>query len=146
MVPIHSNKDLKFILDTNVVSEPVKRSASLLVLDKLNAEDGAFAITSVVWHELLYGVFRMPEGLRREAIEDFLKRFVVGRTMILSYDALAAEWFAAERARLAILGISIPDADGMIAAVAATRDLTLVTRNMAHFEHFEGLAIENWFE
>ncbi len=34
----------------------------------------------------------------------------------------------------------------IIAAVAATQDLILVTRNLADFEGYEGLAIESWFE
>ncbi len=146
MTPTPSNKNLKFVLDTNVVSEPVKRRPSPLVLERLAREDGVLAITSVVWHELLFGVYRLPGGSKRDLIEDHLRRFVIRRMVILSYDALAAQWFAAERARLSILGTSISDADGMIAAVAVMRGLTLVTRNVDHFQDFDGLQIENWFE
>ncbi len=143
---IHSNKDLKFVLDTNVVSEPVKRKPSPLVLDRLEREDEVLAITSVVWHELLFGMYRMSVGSKRQAIEDYLRGFVAGRMLILPYDAVAAEWLATERARLASVGQVTSDADGMIAAVAATRGLTLVTRSVAHFRNFEDLRIENWFE
>lgn len=104
------------------------------------------SITSVVWHELLYGMYLMSTGSRRQAVEYFLKDFVVGRMLILSYDAVAAEWLAVERERLVTLGTPVSDADGMIAAVAATRGLTLVTRNVVHFQNFDGLQIENWFE
>jgi tRNA(fMet)-specific endonuclease VapC len=37
-----------------------------------------------------------------------------------------------------------PFADGQIASIAATRDLTLVTANVADFERFEGLRVEDW--
>lgn len=116
------------------------------MLERLEREDGVLAITSVVWHELLSGVYRMPRGSKRDVIEDHLRRFVIGRIVILSYDAFAAEWLAVERTRLATLGASVSDADGMIAAVAAARGLTLVTRNVGHFQNFAGLRIENWFE
>ncbi|MFV1980500.1 MAG: type II toxin-antitoxin system VapC family toxin [Rhodothermia bacterium] len=143
---IHSNKDLQFVLDTNVVSEPVKRRPSPLVLDRLEREDELLAITSVVWHELVFGMYRMSVGSKRQTIEDYLRGFVAGRMLILPYDAIAAEWLATERVRLASDGKMTSDADGMIAAVAATRGLTLVTRNVDHFQYFDGLQIENWFE
>jgi tRNA(fMet)-specific endonuclease VapC len=34
----------------------------------------------------------------------------------------------------------------MIASIAATNGLTLVTRNVADFSAFQGLRLENWFE
>lgn len=65
---------------------------------------------------------------------------------ILPYDAQAARWHGRERARLERLGRTRPFVDGMIAAVAATRGLTLVTRNVPDFEHFADLRVENWFD
>ena len=72
---------------------------------------------------------------------------VIGSGMqILPYDEAAATWHARERARLLGLGRPQPYPDSQIAAIAATRNLTLVTRNTRDFECFDGLRLENWFE
>ncbi len=63
---------------------------------------------------------------------------------VLPYDQMAAEWHAAERARLGAVGLTPPFVDGQIAAVAHVNDLTLVTANTRDFAHFEGLRIEDW--
>jgi tRNA(fMet)-specific endonuclease VapC len=36
--------------------------------------------------------------------------------------------------------------DGQIASIATSNDLILVTNNVADFQYFENLKIENWFE
>jgi predicted nucleic acid-binding protein len=41
---------------------------------------------------------------------------------------------------------TIDDADGQVAAIAATSGLVLVTRNVEDFRWFTGLQVENWFE
>jgi tRNA(fMet)-specific endonuclease VapC len=70
---------------------------------------------------------------------------VVLATMpILPYDQTAAEWHAAERARLSAIGRVPPFVDGQIAAIAATRGLILVTNNVSDFQHFAGLVIVDW--
>jgi tRNA(fMet)-specific endonuclease VapC len=57
----------------------------------------------------------------------------------------AAEWFAEERARLSQIGRPPSYPDGQIAAIAATNDLILVTRNTTDFADFIDLQVENWF-
>ncbi|HET6611150.1 MAG TPA: hypothetical protein VFG83_04145 [Kofleriaceae bacterium] len=63
---------------------------------------------------------------------------------ILTYDAIAAEWHAQERARLAKTGRSAPFVDGQIAAIAAVSGLILVTRNVKDFRRFKGLEVSDW--
>ncbi len=53
---------------------------------------------------------------------------------------------APQRARLEKRGSPPSFVDGQIAAIAATRGMILVSRNVRDFERFEGLALENWFE
>ncbi len=43
-------------------------------------------------------------------------------------------------------GILIPQADILIAGIAKSNDLVLITNNVAHFERIPNLAIENWRE
>jgi len=102
------------------------------------------ALATPVWHELLYGFHRMPKGRKERTLGRYLFE-VVDLFPKLPYDAKAASWHAQERARLERLGRPEGFVDGQIAAVAATNNLNLVTRNVQDFERFEGLRVENWF-
>ncbi len=133
-----------FLLDTNVVSEPLLPRPNPQVLERLTAHQTEIAIASIVWHELWYGCDRLPPSVKRTAIETYLRE-VVGRTIpILAYDQRAAAWHAFERARLAQIGRPPPFADGQIAATAAVNGLILVTFNRGDYEGFEGLQVEDW--
>jgi len=65
---------------------------------------------------------------------------------VLPFDAAAARWLGSESARLSLIGRAPSLPDGQTAAVAATRGFILVTRNVRHFEGFQGLEVQNWFE
>lgn len=135
---------LKYLLDTNVVSEPLRPDPAPAVLRRLHRHREEIAICSVVWHELRFGVERLPPSHRRDAIQRYLDDVVLETMPILDYDRAAAEWHAAERARLAARGETPPFVDGQIAAIARARDLTLVTFNQADFRRFQGLRVIRW--
>ena len=135
---------MKFLLDTNVLSELVQKRPSSRVVNKFQAHEGTVAIASVVWHELVYGVSRLPDSRRREQLRSFVWDVVYPSIPILPYDAQAAEWHAQERARLVESGLTPAFVDGQIAGVAVANSLTLVTRDQSDFKNFEGLATESW--
>jgi tRNA(fMet)-specific endonuclease VapC len=135
---------LRFLLDTNVVSEPLRPRPSAKVLEKLRRHDGEVAIASVVWHELRFGAVRLADGARRAAIERYLADVVAISFPILDYDRAAAEWHASERARLVAAGKTPPFVDGQIAAIALVNELTLVTANKVDFDLFRGLRVQRW--
>jgi len=137
---------MKYLLDTNVLSEPVRRSPNPGVVAHIQEAGDTIAIAATTWHELLFGVLRMSASLRRTALEQYLFHSIRTEIPILPYDAKAATWFARERARLSGSGLSPSYPDGHVAAVAATNGLILVTRNVADFGEFSGLKVENWFE
>ena len=99
----------------------------------------------MVWHELTYGVERLPQGRKRDFLARYLADVVRPTLSILPYGEAAAYWHGQERARLEALGRPRPFVDGMIAATAVTRSLILVTRNVPDFRDYDGLRIENWF-
>lgn len=134
---------LKYLLDTNTISEPARPSPNRWLLERLERNAEAIAIAAPVWHELLFGLQRLPPSAKRTRIEGYLFSSVIDLP-ILPYDAVAAEWHAAQRARLEAKGRVIPFVDGQIAAVAHVHDLIVVTANLAHFEVFEGLQSESW--
>jgi tRNA(fMet)-specific endonuclease VapC len=134
----------RYLLDTNVVSEPLRVRPDENVLQHLRRFRSDCAIASVVWHELWFGCLQMPPSVRRNKIEYYLVETVKPSIPILPYDMEAATWHAEQRARLTTVGRTPPFLDGQIAAIAATQNLILVTFNEAHFIHFSHLQLENW--
>jgi tRNA(fMet)-specific endonuclease VapC len=135
---------LHYLLDTNIVSEPLRPSPNQVVLDHLRAHQTEIAIATVVWHELWFGCYRLPESTKRTVIESYLKDVIARTIPILPYDQGAALWHAKERARLTQIGRPPPFADGQIAAVAATNGLSLVTLNHDDYAAFQDLRLEDW--
>lgn len=136
--------NLRFLLDTNILSEPLRPKPDAQVLQRLQAHQDEIAVASVVWHELLFGCYRLPESAKRTAIETYLFEVVAPSFPVLPYDSRAAEWHAKERARLTNLGKTPPFADGQIAAVASVNDLALVTANSTDYVSFQDLQVVSW--
>src|SRR5947208_2606172 len=126
-----------FLLDTNVLAEPRRPSPDRHVLAKLALHSGRVATASLCLHELAFGAERLPPSARRREYEVFVRELVES-IAILPYDTDAARWHGTERARLERAGKTPPFVDGQIAAIAATHDLTLVTKNPRDFRMFRG--------
>ena len=135
---------LRYLLDTNVLSEPMRQVPDPGVMDRIEAAGDTIATASPVWHEIEFGRLRLPAGKRRRAIEVIIEELSTA-IPILPYDVRAAAWHARERARLSGRGQVPPFVDGQIAAIAAANDLVLVTRNVRDFAGFHGLEVESWF-
>lgn len=133
-----------YLLDTNILSEPLKVSPSVTVLAKLEQHQQQIATAAIVWHELVFGCERLPKSRKKTVIRRYIDEVVQALT-ILPYDTSAADWHAQERARLARNGLTPAFSDGQIAAIAKTHNLILVSRNVDDFTAFDGVVVENWF-
>lgn len=134
----------RFLLDTSIVSAALWKEPEPRVLAQLREHGGECAIGAPVWHELQFGMRRLPKGKRRATLESFLEEVVRATLPILPYDERAAEWHGEERARLERAGRPAPFVDGQIAAIAVTSGIPLVTANPADFKWFKGLLVLNW--
>ncbi len=134
----------KFLLDTSTISLAIRKDPDERVLRHLRENGGSCAMASVTWHELRFGVGRLPRGKRQRELTEFLEEVILPTIPMLSYDERAAAWHADERVRLEKLGKMPPFIDGQIAAVALTNGLPLVTANPKDFKTFKGLAVANW--
>ena len=134
---------MKYLLDTNILSESVKTTPDKSVLIMLERHQHEIVTAALVWHELQYDCQRLPRSHKRDIIESFLSD-VVQNMLILPYDERAAAWHARERARLSSQGKMPSFVDGQIAAIASVNSLILVTRNISVFEPFSELKTENW--
>lgn len=139
---------VRYLLDSNVLSEQLKLAPNPRVLEKIAAQHFDCATASIVVMELYWGADLLPAGKRRNlftsAYDTYFKN--ADSMPVLPFDMQAALWAASENARLQKLGQPRPWRDSQIAAVAATQNLILVTRNVADFKPFKQLKIENWFE
>jgi predicted nucleic acid-binding protein len=124
------------ILDTNVVSEPLKPNPDQTVLRWLDAQEPqTLHLTSVGLAELLAGVEVLPAGRRRDALAEAVSKQVLAlfAQRILPLDVEAAQAFAKTRASAQAQGNPIGFADCAIAAIARSRGFALATRNVRDF-------------
>ncbi len=135
----------RFLLDTKVLSEPLKSTPNPSVITKLRRHRHEMTATTIVWHELWFGCYRLPMSRKRQHIEQYLNEVVLPYIPILPYNQAVAEWHAQERARLVSLGQSPPFVDGQIAAIAYAHDMIVVTRNEGDFQRFDDITVENCF-
>lgn len=124
------------ILDTNVVSEPMKADGHRGVqtwLDEQLAE--TLYLTSISLSELLLGVEVLPDGKRKvglaAALSELLATLFGAR--VLPFDQQAAMMYAGRVSRARGLGRAISMADGQIAAIAAVHGFTVATRDTSPF-------------
>jgi predicted nucleic acid-binding protein len=130
------------ILDTNLVSEPLKPLPHPGVVHWLNAQEPTtLFITSINLAELLAGVETMPQGKRRDALALALANQVgaLFEDRVLNFDVRAAQCFAACLAGAQAQGNPVGFADCAIAAIAKTKGVMVATRNV---RDFLGLGVE----
>jgi len=135
---------MRYLLDTNVLSEAVKTNPDQSVMKNFERNQDEMVTAAPVWHELQFGCQRLPRSRKKEVIASFLNDIVRRTMLILPYDDRAAEWHARERARLSSKGITPSFVDGQIAAIAKVNGLILVTRNIDDFKPFSEFKLENW--
>ena len=135
---------MAYLLDTNVVSEPLRPKPSVNIMRRLHEHDGEIAIPAPVWHELRFGCAQLPKSRRRDAIERYIEDVVRTSFPVIGYDREAAEWHALERARLSADGRTPPFVDGQIAAIAHVNGLAVITSNTSDFRVFQGLRVLSW--
>lgn len=124
------------LLDTNVVSEPLKKQPDPRVLAWLDAQDvGTLYLAAITLAELRYGVASLPAGKRRTSLHDHLEQRVLplfnGR--MLPFDEPASRAYANLRAQARGKGLAISNANGYIAATAVANGLTVATRDTQPF-------------
>lgn len=138
-----------YLLDTNIISEIVKFAPDFKVIKKIGEHSSDMAISVLTWHELVYGLERLPEGLRKKELSKYVYDDVEQSFPIINFTKKAAEIHAKIRSAIEESGYNLPYADTQIAATAIAEDMILVTRNSRHFSEIEekfSLKLESWFE
>lgn len=128
---------MSFLLDTNVVSEWLKPTPNAGVVSWLATVDEDQTCLSVVTiTELRYGIERLSPGARRKRLDEWLHGELLHRFegRILPVDLAIADECGRLVARSEAVGRPIEARDAFIAATSEVYGLTLVTRNISHFQ------------
>ncbi len=128
---------MSFLLDTNVVSEWIKPRPNSGVMSWLaEVDEGQTCLSVVTITELRYGIERMAPGIRRRRLDAWLHQELLNRFdgRIMPVDLAVADECGRLLARSEAAGRPIEARDAFIAATSEVYGLTLVTRNVSHFQ------------
>lgn len=137
---------MKYIVDTNIVSELTKKAPNPSVITWLeNNKDDAY-LTVITIEEMKFGGLMLPDGKRKQAllktIDDLIQ---VYEPRTLSLDAQAAEQCAQLHVKAVLAGRTPTIEDLMVGALCLTHKATLVTRNVKDFDYLD-IPLLNPFE
>ena len=133
------------LLDTNVVSEPLRQAPEARVVEWIDAQPmETLFLSSITVAELRAGVALLPAGKRRSGLQESLEKRVLslfaGR--VLPFDLACTQAYATLVSKARAAGVSIATADGYIAAIAAANGLSVATRDTGPFRA-SGVAVIN---
>ena len=132
-----------YLIDTNILSELVKKTPNKNLIGKLKDVPSASLYTaSVCVMELRYGALRRgnPEDLWLK-----IQQRIISKVRILDFSYNEAVKAAQVLYELYSIGQPIGIEDIMIGSIALSHELTVVTANIKHFSRIPNLRIENWF-
>ena len=137
---------MRYLLDTCVLSELVKREPDSQVLRWIEARNAhELFISAMTWGELQRGVSRLPRSKRRSELTRWLEQLKIGfESRILAFDQAVAEAWAQMTAQAETQGKPMAAFDSIIAATARANECKLVTRNVRDFAHSGVEAINPW--
>jgi predicted nucleic acid-binding protein len=136
------------LLDTNVISEMMKTACSTAVMNWIDQQESTqLFITTITIAEIMYGLNALPEGSRRNKLEDSFNMAIMDafQHRILDFDELAARIYGKIMAQRKNMGRPLSIPDGQIAAIAHVHGSRGATRNIRDFADC-GLNLINPFE
>jgi tRNA(fMet)-specific endonuclease VapC len=132
-----------YCFDTDVISATIKPTPPLHLIRRLATVPPAEQFTtSITVAELIYGARRTGNETLTARVESVVR----SAQTVLPFDTVAARRFGELKAHLERRGEPLAEPDLRIAAIAVSRELTLVTRNVRHFRRVPGLLVENWID
>ena len=134
---------MKYFLDTSACVAILRRKPGSVRVkaEKAVSQGATLLISSVVLHELWYGVFK---GSRVEENVRQLQAFLAWEVEILHFDEGDARVSGEVRADLEAGGNRIGAYDTLIGGQCLRHGLTLVTNNLSEFSRIPGLTCVDW--
>lgn len=130
---------MTYLLDTNTCVYAIKRWPNVIGrLRRLSPDD--VYVSTVTLAELWFGARKSsrPEATRA-SVDAFVRPFAV-----LDFDRAAAAAYAEIRLELERVGRPIGERDLLIASIARSQAMTVVTHNQREFSRVRDLSLEDW--
>jgi len=128
-----------FLLDTNIVSDLVRRPQGRVAAKIAEIGEQQVATSIIVAAELRYGAAKKGSPRLSAQLEA-----VLGALDVIAWEPPADAAYGDLRAALEKSGRLIGPNDLLIAAQSLALDMVLVTDNVGEFERVDGLKVENW--
>lgn len=129
---------MKYVADTNVVSELMKRDPSPHVVDWLMDREGQVYLTAITVKELYFGMLRLPDGKRKSLLEKAITGILMDcADKTLPFDAFCGYLCAKLHHQAIASGHTPTIEDLMIAAICQRNDAALATRNVKDFDYLD---------
>src|SRR6266702_3405197 len=130
---------MRFLLDTNIVSDLVRSPRGRIAGRIAEIGEGRVCTSIIVAAELRYGAVKRASPRLSAQLEA-----VLGALDVLAFESPADTVYGELRARLERTGKPIGANDLLIAAQALALRHAVVTDNEREFSRIEGLPVENW--
>jgi tRNA(fMet)-specific endonuclease VapC len=131
---------LKYLLDTNTLSELIKKPNGHTAQKIITLENENLCCTSlIVACELRYGALKKDSLVLTDKVNQLLETIAV-----LPLENNIKPHYARLRVILERAGTPIGSNDLLIASQACALGLTVVTGNLKEYSRIPGLAVENW--
>ncbi len=137
---------MKYLLDTCVISELVKPAPDKKLIRWLENEPSHSLFLSVITiGEIRKGISRLPASRKKEKLTIWLNMLLEEYTdRVLPVDLTVAENRGEMQSKTEKAGVTMPSIDGLIAAIAYTNNMTLVTRDEDDFSNADIPVINPW--
>ena len=130
------------MLDTDILSEFLRRNPSVVAkVDEHLRKYGAISLSIITYYEIMNGLLYKDAKKQFKRFNNFVKQNKV-IPLTLRSAKKSAELFAELRKK----GKEIGHTDTIIAGIAMTNKLQLITNNTNHFNRIKGLEIDNWMQ
>ena len=131
---------MQYLLDTNICIYLIKKRPSEVLEQFKQHSPQDVAISTITLFELQSGI---EKSQYRQASEGALDK-LLSPIDLIDFDRSSAIEAANIRAQLEKKGMPIGSYDLLIAGLARSRGMTLVSNNTKEFERVVGLELENW--
>ena len=138
---------MKYLLDTCVISELVKKEPHPSVIRWMDTGDESKMYLSVLTlGEIIKGINKLPNGDRREKLQSWVTNDLVQRfgSRLLEIDAEISMAWGTMLGEAERLGEKLPVVDSLIVASANVHDLIVVTRNVKDMERCRTKVFNPW--
>ena len=138
---------MKYLLDTCVISEVVKKEPHPAVIRWLDTGDeGRMYLSVLTLGELIKGITKLPIGEKREKLQSWVRNDLAVRfgPRLVEIDTEIARAWGMLLGEAEKRGEKLPVIDSLIAVSASVHDLIVVTRNVQDMARCQARVFNPW--